>query len=205
MTGCRRMVSRSLGSPNSGSRAWKVWTPWFSYIIHQYQSNNAKKKKKKKKKINFRKKIARELFLGHLDPHYQEKTCLRGVRPGKSQTDLLSFRSWLESWQLVLYYLGSEQRGRWTNCADAQADLCLCCSQMAKSVVSWCGSFCWMVEHTLSNDQNPYDAYGYILFLHSSYTHWVNPEYCSNFNGIILPLSTVEGHSRVSGRWEYRC
>ena len=47
-------------------------------------------------------------------------------------------------------------------------------------------------------------SYGCILFLHSSYTHCVNPEYCSNFNGIILPLATIEGHSRVSDRWEYR-
>ena len=47
-------------------------------------------------------------------------------------------------------------------------------------------------------------AYGCILFLHSSYTHWVNPEYCSDFNGIVLPLATTEGHSRVSERWEYR-
>ena len=28
----------------------------------------------------------------------------------------------------------------------------------------------------------------------------LNPEYCSNFIGIILPLATVEGHSRVSER-----
>ena len=48
------------------------------------------------------------------------------------------------------------------------------------------------------------NAYGCILFLHSSYTHWINPEYCSNFNGIILPLATNEGHSRASERWEYR-
>ena len=45
---------------------------------------------------------------------------------------------------------------------------------------------------------------GCILFLHSSYTHLVNPEYCSNFNAIILPPATIEGHSRVSERWEYR-
>ena len=45
---------------------------------------------------------------------------------------------------------------------------------------------------------------GCILFLHSSYTHRVNPEYCSNFNGIILPLATTEGHSGMSERWEYR-
>ena len=45
---------------------------------------------------------------------------------------------------------------------------------------------------------------GCILFPHSIYTQWVNPEYCSNFNGIILPLATIKGHSCVSERWEYR-
>ena len=45
---------------------------------------------------------------------------------------------------------------------------------------------------------------GCILFLHASYTDWVNLEYCSNFNGIIFPLATTEGHSGVSERWEYK-
>ena len=39
-------------------------------------------------------------------------------------------------WQLhveVLYYLGSEQQRRWSDCADVQADLSLCCSHMAKT------------------------------------------------------------------------
>ena len=31
----------------------------------------------------------------------------------------------------VLYYLGSEQQRRWSDCADSQADLSLCCSHMA--------------------------------------------------------------------------
>ena len=48
------------------------------------------------------------------------------------------------------------------------------------------------------------NSIGCILFLHSSYTLWVHPEYCSNFNGIILPLATIEGHVLVSERWEYR-
>ena len=30
----------------------------------------------------------------------------------------------------ILYYLSSEQRRRWSDCADAQADLRLCCSHM---------------------------------------------------------------------------
>ena len=30
----------------------------------------------------------------------------------------------------VLYYLGSQQQRRWSDCADAQIDLPLCCSHM---------------------------------------------------------------------------
>ena len=30
-----------------------------------------------------------------------------------------------------IYYLGSEQQRHWSDCADAQADLRLCCSHMA--------------------------------------------------------------------------
>ena len=33
----------------------------------------------------------------------------------------------------ILYYLGSEQQRRWSDCADAQADLRLCCSHMTKT------------------------------------------------------------------------
>ena len=35
------------------------------------------------------------------------------------------------SWDGSLYYLGSEQKRSWSDCADAQADLRLCCSHMA--------------------------------------------------------------------------
>ena len=44
---------------------------------------------------------------------------------------------------VVLYYLTSEQQRRWSDCADAQADLRLCCSHMAKTgffmtwLISW--------------------------------------------------------------------
>ena len=39
----------------------------------------------------------------------------------------------------VLYYLGSEQQRCWSDCADAQADLHLCCSHMAKTgiLMTW--------------------------------------------------------------------
>ena len=42
----------------------------------------------------------------------------------------LKFRIWkLE----VLYYLGSEQQRCWSDCADAQADLHLCCAHYGKT------------------------------------------------------------------------
>ena len=39
----------------------------------------------------------------------------------------------------VLYYPGSEQQRRWSDCADVEADLRLCCLQ--KQVFSWRGSY----------------------------------------------------------------
>ena len=46
---------------------------------------------------------------------------------------------WRGSYEV--YYPGSEQQRRWSDCADAQADLRLCCSHMEKQVSSWRGSF----------------------------------------------------------------
>ena len=44
-------------------------------------------------------------------------------------------------WTLeVLNYPGSEEQRHWSHCTDAQADLHLCCSHMAKQVFSWRGS-----------------------------------------------------------------
>ena len=49
-----------------------------------------------------------------------EKTCLWGLRPGKTQTGLLSYSDYLESWifgfskyTYLLYYLFNEQQRRW--------------------------------------------------------------------------------------------
>ena len=39
-----------------------------------------------------------------------------------------------------MYYLVSEQQRRWSDCADAQADLRLCCSHIAQQGFSWRGS-----------------------------------------------------------------
>ena len=52
-----------------------------------------------------------------------EKTCLRGFRPGKTQTGLFSYKDQLESWKFgfskyVLYYLSSEQQRCWSDCAE---------------------------------------------------------------------------------------
>ena len=69
------------------------------------------------------------------EPLY-DKTCLREFpsrpdtnRPAQPQrlARVLKFRLWnLE----ILYYPSSEQQRRWSDCADAQADLRLCCSHM---------------------------------------------------------------------------
>ena len=53
------------------------------------------------------------------------KPVYRGVRPCKTQSGLLSYRIWLESWNFgfkqvyVLFYLSSEQRRYWADCVDA--------------------------------------------------------------------------------------
>ena len=58
----------------------------------------------------------------------REKTCFRGFRQSESQTGLLSY------WQVnIWYFQKSEQQRRWSDCADAQAGLRLCCSQTPKT------------------------------------------------------------------------
>ena len=43
--------------------------------------------------------------------------------------------------QLVSFYLTSEQQRCWSDWLDAQANLQICCSHMAKQVSSWHGSY----------------------------------------------------------------
>ena len=65
-----------------------------------------------------------------------EKTCLREFPTGSdsnwpAQLQKLSggLKFWLQKLK-TSHYLGSEQQRRWSDCADAQADLRLCCSHM---------------------------------------------------------------------------
>ena len=51
-------------------------------------------------------------------------------RPAQLQRLARFLKFWIKQ-VYVLYYLGSEQRRRWSDCADAQTDLCLCFSHMA--------------------------------------------------------------------------
>ena len=69
------MSSRAHVSPKRGSRAWK-FQPHHLRTLHTHmkwimQKKKKKKRKKKKENNNFSKKIARELFLWHLDPQYK--------------------------------------------------------------------------------------------------------------------------------------
>ena len=65
-----------------------------------------------------------------------KKTCLWEF-PTKSDSDWSAqlqklawgFNFWLQKLE-TLHYLGSEQQRRWSDCADAQADLRLCCLHM---------------------------------------------------------------------------
>ena len=65
-----------------------------------------------------------------------EKTCLREFPtrsdskwPAQIQKLAWGLKFWLQKLE-TLHYLGSEQQRRWSDCADAQADLRLCCSHM---------------------------------------------------------------------------
>ena len=48
------------------------------------------------------------------------------------------FKFWLQQVE-ILYYPGSELQRRWSDCADAQADLRLCCSHMVETgfLMTW--------------------------------------------------------------------
>ena len=66
-----------------------------------------------------------------------EKTCPREFPtrsdsnwPAQLQKLAGGLKFWLQKLE-ILHYLGSEQQRRWSDCADAQADLRLCCSHMA--------------------------------------------------------------------------
>ena len=70
-----------------------------------------------------------------------EKTCLRGFRPGKTQIGLCKklcrgLKFWIQQLQL-LYYLGSEQQKRWSDCADCAFVVRI----WHKQVFSWRGSY----------------------------------------------------------------
>ena len=49
--------------------------------------------------------------------------------PAQPQKLAWGLKFWLQKLE-TLHYLGSEQQRRWSDCADAQADLRLCCSHM---------------------------------------------------------------------------
>ena len=83
----------------------------------------------------------------HVNEPRHEKMCLR-ESPTRQDTNwpaqlqrparILKFQIYKLH---VSFCLGSEQQRRWSDCADAQADLRLCCSHMAKRhFFSWPGS-----------------------------------------------------------------
>ena len=65
------------------------------------------------------------------------KPVFRCLRPGKTEATILRparyFRFRIYQLDLCVYYLGSEKQRCRSDCADAQADLRLCCSHKAKT------------------------------------------------------------------------
>ena len=83
-----------------------------------------------------------------------QKTCLRGFmirvdsnRPAQPKKLGRCFKFRAQKLE-VLYYIGSEQQRRWSDCADAQGDLRLCCSHMAKTgfLITWLILCVWTVK-----------------------------------------------------------
>ena len=65
-----------------------------------------------------------------------DKTCLREFptrpdtnRPAQPQKIARVLKIWLKNLE-ILYYLSSEEQRRWSDCADAQSELRLCCLHM---------------------------------------------------------------------------
>ena len=52
-------------------------------------------------------------------------------QPAQLQKLARTLKLWIE--QVYIYYLSSEQQRCWSDCADAHADLHLCCPQMART------------------------------------------------------------------------
>ena len=82
----------------------------------------------------------------NIDEPRHEKMCLRESptsqdtnRPAQPQklARVLKFRPYNPE---LLYYISSEQQRRWSDCAESQADLRLCCSHMTWHIFSWPGS-----------------------------------------------------------------
>ena len=79
------------------------------------------------------------------DKPRHEKTCLWGLRPGKTQTGLLSYKDQQQSWNFWFsnywYYTiheASEQKRHWSDSAGWSAPL-LCVYGISQGF-SWCGS-----------------------------------------------------------------
>ena len=81
-----------------------------------------------------------------LDPSYgpqREKTCLRAFSHREVHTSLLNYRDYQENWNFTCdskfrynYFQKANNNVCYSVCADAQAGLCLCCSQTIKDRIS---------------------------------------------------------------------
>ena len=78
----------------------------------------------------------------HLFEPRHKKTCLGGLRPGKTQTSLLSYSIKISELASKGIILARQRKQRcWSDCADVQPDLRLVVRILQKQVFSWRGSF----------------------------------------------------------------
>ena len=80
----------------------------------------------------------KDFFASSLGKHKlcHDKTCLRGFRPGPTQTGLYNHRRRLEAKEVEeLYYLCKENKGAYQLHGYRAADLCLLCLRKCKKQV----------------------------------------------------------------------
>ena len=103
---------------------WLWWCKW-PWTLYQGQGHSVQCQGKNDRNSKFK-----------IGPHHA-KICLREFltrydsnQPAHLQKLARILKLWIEQ-VYILYYLSSEQQRCWSDCADAQADLYLCCSHIA--------------------------------------------------------------------------
>ena len=110
-----------------------------------------------------------------LNELHHEKTCLQGLRPVKTESGLLSFRDWLETWNLYLASILSKQQTtkaliKLHRCAGWSASLLFAYSINRFSHVTWLKYISTSLQHfSLQHGFGYNRAQGWTLWVSYSY------------------------------------